>query len=132
MKINSKIFREGDNSNIFDRKIISITNEIQLDSLIQQLNKSDYNYGLLKDTINFKKEFIVAYFAGSQTNGARFDNSKLNGDMLSININRISLGANCHNAKLLVTPFLLIVIEKQYLNSYKIEEKTEYIKCKEN
>ncbi|NVO02548.1 MAG: hypothetical protein HXX09_07565 [Bacteroidetes bacterium] len=126
---NYRILREGNNSNIYNRKVISITNQIQLDSLILELNKSDYSYRKQKDTVDFKKKFVIAYFAGSSNNGIKFDQIKIEKDILNIHIKVFSFSANCRNSKLLVSPFLLIEVDKQFLNLFNILEKTEFVEC---
>ncbi len=113
-----------------ERKTTLFSNKKQFLKGWLELRKSDYSLPDIPPSVNFKAKVVIACYAGSQTNGLEVDSLRNEKGKLCIVLTRISFEKNCHNAKLLVTPFVIIETDRVGWNVVKEEERIRIVDCK--
>ena len=98
---------------------------------MSELRKSDFSLPESPPGVNFKEKVVIACYAGTQTNGLEADSLWNEKGNLCIRLTRISLEKNCPNAKLLVTPFVIIETDRVGWNVVKELERVRIVDCKE-
>jgi hypothetical protein len=126
-----KIIASGDSSNQKERKTEIFSNKKQFLKAWMTLRKADANLPGEPPIIDFKKKLIIVCYAGSETNGLEADSLWAEKGNLHVRLLRISMNPNCHGAKLLVTPFVLIETDRVGWNVVKEEERVKTMECKE-
>ena len=89
----------------------------------------DYNKPTKPDSVDFKNYIVIAYFAGDQTNGTEVKKVEKSGKEITVTYSRLSYDRNCHDARLLVTPYTIIRIIKQNDCSYKFDTEVKIVTC---
>lgn len=128
-KIGFSYLDSGKNSNIYQQKYYLIKsigdwnnvkekNIISSKEIIEAVLKNDYNENIL-----------LFYFAGDQCNGVEMNNVICQKNEIVINVNHISLMPECHNAALLVTPWMLISFKAKKNDKIIVDDNVKIIRC---
>ncbi len=104
-------------------------NEKQFRKAWLELRKEDGSLPEQAPKVDFKEKLIIGCFAGTQTNGLEADSLWINKGELVIRLIRLSLQPKCHEAKLLVTPFVFIETDRSGWNVLKEQERVRIIEC---
>jgi|GEM_PF-2814170 hypothetical protein len=119
----------GKNSGVMESKTVVYHSKKALLKAWEKMRKSDPSLGKAPPDVDFKKQMIIACYDGSQSNGLRADSVWISEATLHLRLVRLSIKAGCHNATLLVTPWVWIRIDRKGWNVLKEEEKVEIREC---
>ncbi|MFI5149581.1 MAG: hypothetical protein ACHQRM_07585 [Bacteroidia bacterium] len=120
----------GKNSGVMEQKTVIYHNHKSLLKAWASLRKADPSLAENPPEVNFKKQLLVACYAGSQCNGMNADSVWISNGALHLRLIRISIHPGCPNAKLLVTPWVWMRVNRIGWNVLKEQEKVEYRDCK--
>jgi hypothetical protein len=123
-------FMDGNkNSEIYDGKYFIIRSVEEWKSIKERSVVKDTNILKTISAIDFTNQALILYFAGSQCNGAEVSDVAEENGMISINMNRLSYDRGCHDAALLVTPWLLIRFAAKKGDTVTVNENVKLVNC---
>lgn len=123
--------RSGRNSGIHETDSRMITDLSDLHRLNNDLIKRDYLGEIEVNEVDFNRQSLVVYFAGSNVNAIKMDSAKIVNNTLLIYIDRIEFSRGCYEATLLVTPYIVLKIDKGNWKTYEIRTSVSTRICDE-
>lgn len=129
VRVNCSMLDGDNNSNIYDSKFFVIKSAAQWKSLSE--NKVVSNPQTLQTiaAFDFGKQWLLLYFAGDQCNGAEPAGVTRTDDEIIIHINHLSFMPKCHDAALLVSPWLLIAFDAKKDMKVIIDNQVKIVEC---
>ncbi|HXC06305.1 MAG TPA: hypothetical protein VNZ86_16220 [Bacteroidia bacterium] len=119
----------GKNCGVMEKKTVIYHSKKAMLRAWAELRKADPGLELNPPPVDFRKQMLVACYAGSQCNGLRADSVWIGEGILHIRLLRLSIKAGCHNAALLVTPWVWLKVNRVGWNVLKEQEKLEIREC---
>jgi hypothetical protein len=120
----------GKDSRFDERKTEIFRNTKAYEKAWQQLRKTDMRLPEIPPKIDFKKKTVIAFYAGSQTNGLEADSLWISKNELMVRLTRLEMEPTCHEAKLLVTPYVWIETDRVGWLVLKTAERIRTMDCK--
>lgn len=129
VNVNCSMLDGSNNSNIYNSKYFIIKSAAQWKSLPE--NKVVSNPRTLQTiaAFDFSKQWLLLWFAGDQCNGTQLSGASLQGDVITLQIFNLQYDVNCHGAKLLVSPWMLIAFDAQPDNKVVIHDDPKDVNC---
>ena len=112
--------RSGRNSGVYETSTKLITDTSDLHHLITDVKKKDYIVKIDDKEVDFNKQSLLVYFAGEDVNAIKMDSVIMKNDKLLVFIDRIEFSRGCYEATLLVSPYLILKIDKGNWKDYEI------------
>jgi hypothetical protein len=109
-KIRFQTIWYGKNSGVFEKKAVIISSAAEFKKEWDKIAAKDFSMPDSVPVVDFKTKKIIFCYAGDQTNGIQIDSTIIESNTLTIYERNISLGPDCHEAALLVTPFEIIEV----------------------
>jgi hypothetical protein len=111
-RIYPKILCLGQNSGMHEEKTVTIGTQNEFISAWKKLAGPEAPRDETPSIVDLQKYAIIVHYAGDQTNGVELDSAYVIGDELILSVSRVSLGPKCKGSRLLVTPFIMLQVEK--------------------
>jgi hypothetical protein len=108
------------NSGIYKTSTRLITDTSDLHRLITDVKKKDYTVKIEDNEVDFNNQSLLVYFAGEDVNDIKMDSIIMNNNKLLVYIDRIEFSRGCYEAALLVSPYLVLKINKGSWKDYEI------------
>jgi hypothetical protein len=124
-----KVLVSGKNSGCMEKKAVILHDEKEFVRAWMALRKTDFSLAEKPPKVNFREKLIIACFAGTQTNGLEADSLFVTKGCLTVCMSRLSIPAHCHNAALLVTPFVFIETDRVGWNVMKEQDRVRIRDC---
>lgn len=117
------------NSNVFDKKYYIIRSLDEWNKIKERTVVRNKETLKAIEEIDFSKQALLLYFAGDQCNDVELGSLDRTLFEIAIHIQHLSYDSNCPNAKLLVTPWLLIRFNAKPDINITLTENIKLVHC---
>jgi hypothetical protein len=130
-KVIWKEIAKGRNSDVYSQIAKIITNTSGLHKLNEGFMKRDYRAKIDDNEVDFNKQSLIVYFAGSSVNDIKMDSINIKNNTLLVYIDRIQYSRGCYEATLLVTPYIILKVDTGSWKDYEIKTSVSTRICDE-
>ena len=119
----------GKNSEVYEQKYYIIRSAAEWKSIKEASVLNDPEIQKTLKIFDFTKKALLLYFAGDACNGMELSGLKRELFRITIRISRLSYEGNCRDAKLLVTPWMLISFDASPDVSISLTDDVKVVHC---